>query len=144
MKYYVQTKWNDDDWSTVSSSRAGHQEFDDLDTAIRVFMANTNLNRLAPAFQRVVDETGHVHKYYDPRIWAMGYGDGILDEEPEEFEFMTEFARKIVESFRRYNESLQNPYCFPDTVIMPIVRWLEWEGCPYELKRKTSSESTTE
>ena len=77
MKYKVQSKWGSGDWHTISSERAGHQEFDDLEKAILVFNRNTNMARMAPAHQRIIDSDGKVIKYYDPDIWAKGLGDGI-------------------------------------------------------------------
>ena len=79
MKYKVQSRWLGDDWHTVSSERAGHQEFDDLNAAIRTFEFNTSLARMCVKEQRVIDSDDKVIKYYDPEIWSKGLGDGIFD-----------------------------------------------------------------
>ncbi len=44
----------------------GHQEFNDLETAIRVFEKNMNMARISPALHRIVDSDDNVIKYYDP------------------------------------------------------------------------------
>jgi len=80
MKYRVQLTWKDNDWHTVGSrsiNKCKLQEYDDLETAIRVFLNNTEMARLAPAHQRVIDSDAKIIKYYDPDIWAKGLGDGI-------------------------------------------------------------------
>jgi hypothetical protein len=104
MKYRVQSKWSGEEWHTISSDRAGHQEFDDLDTAVRVFLGNTNMARMAPAQQRVIDENDKVIKYYDPDAWMRGKGDGIYDGEPPD-----EILRKY-ETCYAYNESFDFYY----------------------------------
>lgn len=78
MKYKVQSKWgHEEDFHTISNERAGHQEFDNLETAIRVFETNVNMARMAYKYQRIIDSDGNVLKYYDFEIWAKGLGDGI-------------------------------------------------------------------
>jgi hypothetical protein len=69
MKYKVQSNWsystNESHWKTISSSRAGYQEFDDLKVALRVFQANANMARcIAP--MRVIDSEGVIYADYNP------------------------------------------------------------------------------
>ena len=73
MKYSVQSNheclpWEpppEFGWKTISSDRAGHQEFDSLDVAIRAFEYNANLARCIWPM-RVIDSEGKVYRVYDP------------------------------------------------------------------------------
>lgn len=65
----MQSNWsystNESHWKTISSSRAGYQEFDDLKVALRVFQANANMARcIAP--MRVIDSEGVIYADYNP------------------------------------------------------------------------------
>jgi hypothetical protein len=51
-------------WKTISSDRAGHQEFDSLDVALRAFEYNSNLARCVWPM-RVIDTEGKIYRIYD-------------------------------------------------------------------------------
>jgi len=68
MKYLVQSNhagYHGHRWETISSDRAGHQEFDNLDTAIRVLERNADMARCIWPM-RVIDTDGKVYRGYDP------------------------------------------------------------------------------
>ena len=65
MKYRVESSYPE--WHTISSSRAGHQEYDDLDVAIRALEYNSNLARCIWPM-RVIDENGRIYRSYDPEL----------------------------------------------------------------------------
>lgn len=56
-----------DQWHTISSDRAGHQEFDHLETAINEFTINSNLARCIWPM-RIIDSDGIVYRKYDPEM----------------------------------------------------------------------------
>jgi hypothetical protein len=55
------------EWHIISSSRAGHQEFDDLDDAIKAFEYNCTLARFIN-YCKVTDETNKIFRYYNPEL----------------------------------------------------------------------------
>ncbi|MCK9458618.1 MAG: hypothetical protein M0R80_03180 [Proteobacteria bacterium] len=82
MTYRIQTNHNfhgenisERDWNTISSSRAGHQEFDDdeLAIAIKTFERNANMARMIWPM-RLIDSNGQILRYYNPELdeWLPG------------------------------------------------------------------------
>lgn len=73
MKYLVQSNhagwpWEsppEHGWKTISSERAGHQEFDSLDVAIQVFERNVDMARCIWPM-RIIDTEGKIYQVYDP------------------------------------------------------------------------------
>lgn len=59
----------DDGWRTVSSSRAGHQEFQnhEFDKAVKAFELNTSLARMIWPM-RLIDSDGVILRYYSPQL----------------------------------------------------------------------------
>ena len=54
-------------WRLISSDSAGHQEYNDYNTASRVFERNCSLSRFIwPC--RVIDSQGHILRYYNPEL----------------------------------------------------------------------------
>lgn len=68
--YSVQSNWSwprdyKNGWKTISSDRAGHQVFQDLEVAFRNLKHNADLARcICP--MRVMDSHGRVYRIYDP------------------------------------------------------------------------------
>jgi len=57
----------EDCWNTISSDRAGHQEFEKLIGAEKAFELNCSLARFI-WFCRVVDDHGNILRYYNPQL----------------------------------------------------------------------------
>lgn len=71
MMYRIQSNhyapYHEYDWKTISSDRAGHQEFDTLERALKVFKRNCNMARCIWPM-RVVDDKGFLHALYNPDL----------------------------------------------------------------------------
>jgi hypothetical protein len=64
MKYLVQSN-HGQEWKTISSDRAGHQEFDELEQAMKSFNRNVNMARCIWDM-RVIDQDDVVCARYNP------------------------------------------------------------------------------
>ncbi|RDJ35581.1 MAG: hypothetical protein DWQ19_12250 [Crenarchaeota archaeon] len=88
-------------WETISGERAGHQEFDDLATAERIFKTNINMARMAVFPQRIIDSEGTILSYYDPREWYLEQISYDFNHTTDENE-----RTKLVEYYAHYVREL--------------------------------------